>query len=425
MANEESSNQDSEAQQASFAKPEEIKQVVLQVLESQQGQEPNGDKSSARLARVFRWILSQGVTIPLLLSALLTLAGLIWFSIPPWRILQGAVHSYREAELKDDIVEHHLELGDSFLNVGRPEAAKAEYDEALKLDPTNALVQLSFRKTELLAQILERNFDPATVYEQILQLKNVGSADLPNAFNDKHLSHMLSFEGDIFLDYDEEEAERLYEEAASTNPQNPYPVAAVADLYMRQHKIDEALIRYKKAHQTATWHPQYQSNLAYALYENKQYEEAAEQYEDLLDWDPGLLQGYFELPKVYLVLGNLEDAYLIQRDLVESLVDDEKLTSLEKNKGRLFYLTDSQSSSVHLPSNTEKKFYAYYSIALTSYLLGKEEEAEEYVSRARDVPISSYSKSEVIRLMQHDIRILQEEQEGLVDKTDEFKSEFL
>lgn len=80
---------------------------------------------------------------------------------------------------------------------------------------------------------------------------------------------------------------------------------------------------------------------------------------------------------------------------------------------------------VYLPKDREKKYYAYYSAALTSYLLGHEEEAEKHVNSARDIDMPTSSKSELKRLMEHDIQTLQGAQERLRTRADDFKSEFL
>lgn len=389
--------------------------------ESQQGQEQN---TGRRSSRIFDWFFSRGVTIPILVSALLIVAGLYAFGIEPWYVLQGAVESYRQAKLKDSVVEHHLEMGNSFLNVGRPEAAAAEYEEALKLDPTNARVQLSFRKSELFTQMGERNYDPATMRDRIRQLADVSASDLTSDFNDVHQSHMRAFEGDIFSMYHPDTAEGLYKEATSLNSENSYAFAQLAVLYDEQGKPEEALEMAEKAYDMARWHSNYQSNVGFMLYENKRYSDSIATYEDLLKWDGEYVATYFELPIVYRVQGDLEAAHWYQTYLIEELLEDQELAELEKNKGALFYPTQS-GRPVYLPKDREKKYYAYYSAALTSYLLGDEEEAEKHANSARDIDMPTSSKLELKRLMEHDIQTLQEAQDSYSSRTDDFKSEFL
>jgi hypothetical protein len=114
---------------------------------------------------------------------------------------------------------------------------------------------------------------------------------------------------------------------------------------------------------------------------------------------------------------------MLQTYLIEELLEDEELASLEKNKGGLFFPTQS-GDPVYLSKDPEKKYYAYYSAALTSYLLGDEAEAEERVDQAGDISIPTALKSEVNRLMKYDIQILQE-QDRFNAKAGDFKNEFL
>lgn len=387
-----------------------------------QGQGQNEERGSSR---IFDWFFSRGVTIPILVFALLILAGLLLFGIHPWYVLQGAVESYRQAQLKDAIVEHHVELGNSFLNVGRPEAAAAEYEEALKVAPTNARVQLSVRKSELYRQIRDREYDGATMQDRLTRLEEVSPNDFTGDFSDIHLSHLRTLEGDISRDPGK--AEGLYQEATSLNPKNSYAFAALSIVYDQQGRPEEALEMAEKAYNMADQHPEYQNNRAFVLYENKRYEDSIVAYTKILDEDPEFLTPYFELPIVYRVVGDVRIARDLQTGFIEQFLEDEEqakeLAKLEKNKGILFYPTQS-GRPVYLSKDPEKKYYAYYSAALTSYLLGDEEEAEERVNQARGVSVPTTSKAEVKRLMEHDVQTLQE-QDRFRAKADNFQEEFL
>jgi tetratricopeptide (TPR) repeat protein len=426
-----SSTEGGRSQQIDSTEVEEIARIVLQTIENQQAQEQEEKKMG--VSRLFDWIFSRGVTIPVLLSVLLILGGLIYFDIPPWRVLQGAVDSYRQAVLKDALINRHLEAGNAFLNLGRPGAAKIEYEQALKLDPTDAWIQLSVRKAELFTQIREgTDYDRAAMYEKIAQLSKLDLNDYNDdpsqeeqKLYDVHMSHMRVFEGDLLASYRPDRAEELYNEAISLNDKNSYAFFALGVLYDGQNKPEMALEKFEEAYEMKPYNSEYHSNYAYALYENKSYEKAEEEYLDVNLWDPYFLTTYFDLSKVYLVQGKIYEANFYQERLIE-LLEDERVTSLEKNRATIYYATPPSPYPVYLPGLAEKKYYAYYSVALTAYLLGKEDNATGYVNQTGDVSMDDLAKSEIKRLVEHDIETLKEEQGGrLATKAEKFKQQFL
>jgi hypothetical protein len=90
---------------------------------------------------------------------------------------------------------------------------------------------------------------------------------------------------------------------------------------------------------------------------------------------------YHDLAQLYRLTGfrDLETSDLISSiDYYEQFIDmleDEKITSLDQNKGGLVFTTGPDSPPVYLVENPELRYYAYYSIALTYYLLGQTEDA--------------------------------------------------
>ena len=343
------------------------------------------------------------------------------------------MQSFRQAELKDASVNGYLRMGNKLLNAGRSDAAKAEYQQTLKLDSNNAQAQLGLRISELVEQS-KKDIDTLTLqaYEEEFLDEDSRyfartSAKEAQDLDAAHKSHLLVFLGGARLFYAGTGPERaldLFQQAAEINPENSYAFYNMGLVHDIQNEPDKALEMYREAFEMDPWNSSYQNNVAFALYQNKQYEDSAREYQDLLSGDPRYITAYFELPQVYRVLNRLDEAHGYQRQLIKYL-NDEEVTSLGKNQGGLFYAIDPQSPPVFLYEDPEKKYYAYYSMALTSHLLGNEEEAEGHVDQARNLQIDPDLESEVERLMEREIQILQEEQDGFRDEANDFKTKFL
>ena len=146
-------------------------------------------------------------------------------------------------------------------------------------------------------------------------------------------------------------------------------------------------------------------------------------YEDLIYGDPQYLWAYNDLAVLYRLTGNLQTSHSYGKQFIE-LSADEEIMSLNRDEQALFY-TGPNSDPVYISADPEKRYYGYYDIALTSYLLGHTEEAESYVNKAKDIQIDPYAASEIKRLMNSHIERLQEEQERFRAKADDFRTKFL
>lgn len=107
------------------------------------------------------------------------------------------------------------------------------------------------------------------------------------------------------------------------------------------------------------------------------------------------------------------------------MLDDEKVTSLKKNQWGVSVSTGPGSSPVYLLGEPERRAYANYGMALTTYLLGDAEQTKIYVNKARAVPLDPDVGSEVKRLVAYDAKMLQEEQDSLGPKAAEFVETFM
>ncbi len=74
-----------------------------------------------------------------------------------------------------------------------------------------------------------------------------------------------------------------------------------------------------------------------------------------------------------------------------------------------------------------KKYYFYYNIALTYYILENENKTQEYLKKANDLHLNINSELKVKKIVNHDIEVLQNSQSQkitLIDKTKKFKNRF-
>jgi len=145
------------------------------------------------------------VTIPLLIVALITIVGLVRFGIPLWEVPEVAAEKYRQAHLRSEQVDHHIALGESFLDIGRAEAAKVEFDKALEREPANPEARRGSFKAELFTPIEEGAYDPVVTQERLEQFLEETRRD----GSDEDASHAYAYLGDVLSYTDQEKVSTI------------------------------------------------------------------------------------------------------------------------------------------------------------------------------------------------------------------------
>jgi tetratricopeptide (TPR) repeat protein len=390
---------------------EEITRIVLQVLEAEKVSE---SEEKSRFLRVLDFLASHWVIAIFLLSA----GG----AVIAW-VLYGTSLLYRQEQLareqfqaraSAEIGDQYVDSANALLNVGQAEAAKAEFEKALTADPLNTEAQEGVMKSDLFIPIEEQQYDPGATEQKLRMFAETDPSD----------THVWAFLGDVFRYYNSERALDNYQKAVAYDRDNAYAYSGMASLYYVEGKYDKSLEMAKKAYDLAPWDSSFKHNYANALYAKGRYQDAIAEYEDLIAWDWQYLWAHNGLAQLYRLTGSLNSAQGHYEQFI-AILENEEVHSLERNQGGVLFPTGSSSKPVYLYENPEVRYYTYYSIALTACLRGHTEETESYMSKAQDIPIHPYLESEVKRLIEYDIELLQEEQEGFKAKADHFRAKYL
>lgn len=140
---------------------------------------------------------------------------------------------------------------------------------------------------------------------------------------------------------------------------------------------------------------------------------------------PNYLEPYVGFSNSYRCLGRLEDALDIQKRQIK-LMEDNNTTSLPINQKGI-NCRDNSGDIILLNSSMEK-YYFYYNIALTYYLLNDEKMAQENYNKANGLNLDLYSKLKVLDVVNLDIKNLQktiEKKPKLQNKIIEFQNKFV
>lgn len=350
-------------------------------------------------------------------SILAILIGKIFYGISIFQPIEEIAYKqerYRkEQELKkfnDRMIVRNLELGNSFLDINHLQDAKDEFGKALSLDPTNVKAHLGLIKSEVFKPILEQDpthYDPETAEKKLNLILNENP-------NDKHA---LLFLGRIYTEIDTQTALNYFNRALSIDPQLSIVYCAIAYIYTKQNKNDDALEMMKMATCFSQWNPFILNNLGHQYLIRQQYEKSIDQFEFLLKFYPYFLIGYFNISNTYMMKGDFGLAYKYQRKLIE-LVEDENIMSQKFNRGSWFFNTE-PGKGVNFVDLKEKQFYSYYYMALTCCLLDFKEQTQEFINKARKLAV--YDKASTKVLLNFNIDSLQKKDRNLTNKLNSFK----
>lgn len=371
-----------------------------------------------RVSRIFKWITDNWAAVGLCLSVLGILTAWLFYGVSifqPFEEIAARQAEYRDKlkqkEFQQAMVERHLKLGKTFLDNSRYKAAKAEFENVLKLDKMNPDAQMGLFKTGLYEAMLGE-YIPEVVERQIHFILQEKPKD----------PHALVLKGNLYAQLEDiDTAEEQYKKAIESDKETASAWFGLGIIYQKQDKADEALRMYKEAVKLSKWNERYLNNLASIYCKKEDYANAVENYELVLTLDYEYLLPYCEVALAYRLMGNLERAGDYQSRLVSYLYD-ETFSGLDKNKGVWFFETDSKTV-VSLYSLAEKRCYALYSLSMTLFLLGNDREAEQHARQGHD--IETDQKASILNLVRWDLQRFEQKHPEYRERAKEYRRMYL
>ncbi len=336
-------------------------------------------------------------------------AKLIFISVLCICLFLTLLYHHKIWPFQNPILEHHLASGNSFLNTGKFAQAKQEYTQAHELDPDNIKINSGLSKVRIYEQLYEMHYETSAIEQNITHI-------LDKNPDDPHAYVLL---GHLHSSADPDIAARNYKKAILLDSSVATAYFGLGVLRHKQENLEKALELFKNAVSLSKSNVKYLNNLAYLYYKTEQYQEAIKTYKRILDSDYEYLISYYEIAIVLQIRGELDKALWYQQKLVK-LLDDEKITSLQKNKDSWYFETsDKPVFFYELP---KKKCYAYCSLSVTLYLMGQETEAAAYMIKANGLKINDNDKLSVIELVLTDLMRLQNK--NLKNRAEKFRVKF-
>lgn len=372
----------------------------------------NKEKKKSPWSCVLSFLTSNWVIFTFTLSLVSILLGWCIYGISPLRPIQEIAEQQNAKRFHKRMVARHLVLGNSFLSVGNLKAAKIEYDNALKLDPNSVEAQLGKFKAELFEPIAGKDYDPEVVEKRLNLVLEENPGDV----------HALVFLGSIYQNIDTIYSKKYYQKAIKIDSTVAMAYFGLGNIYDMNRQYDSALLYYEKAVRFSRWNQSYLNNLAYQYFLRNQNNDAIEIYLLLLKLDYRFLLSYFTLTCAQRKVGDLSNA-LHNQKLLFDYINDTTVTNLDRNKGE--WLFHAGKEEILLIDLDAKKYYAYRSISLTSYLLGKKTDCADYVALSESLHIQEREKSSIKKLMGFDVSELSRSDSAYKKALNEYSFKFL
>jgi tetratricopeptide (TPR) repeat protein len=322
-------------------------------------------------------------------------------------------YQQQQKDLKNEFVDFHSKLGIQFLYVEQIDAARNEFNQVLKVDPLNQNATRGLFECDVFSETSNKSYDPERTHIQLLALlKEYPNDPLP-----------CLYIGDFAYNHDSyDDALNFYQKAINRSSSVAAAYFGMGLIYEERNKHDLARKMFQTAVNLSYWNALYRDNLAYTNYELKDYREALVWYNGSSVFNSNDLEPYVGYSNSYRCLGDLENAREIQEQQI-GLMEDNSIANLTINQRTIFFPTNS-GNIIYIYSYDVQKYYFYYNIALTYYLLGNETKTLEYLKKANDLHIDKDSKSNVKEIVKYDITNLQKAQPKLINKTNEFINKF-
>lgn len=380
---------------------EEITRVVLRVIQEHR---PAATSTNWR-SGLWNWAKANPTPTLALIGVVGLVIALAILHVGPWAVAAKIAADYREAQQRGDLIEEHLNLGNRFLGAQELDAARAEFEEALKVEPTNVEAQRGLFRATVFEPIVRRGYDPAIAQMRLRFLLQQDADD----------AHAHAFLGDVYMEqFDFAQALEQYRAALKKDNSLAHAYGGAGLAYSFQNMSNDAVEMYRRALKFAPSSQIYRNNLAYEFFRMGRYEESKREYDHVLRSDPSYLLSYNVASNVYRITGDLETARRYQEYLVR-LFADPQIRALERNGSWWAFRTETQRvtavdpGAVYLVEYKEKRAYALLNLALTAHLQRDTGEARSAALHARRAQLTAEQARSIRTVILFDTALLTKE----------------
>lgn len=303
-------------------------------------------------------------------------------------------------------------MGTQYLYDGRFDAARSEFNRVLAVDTSNAEASSKLIDCDIGSEIDNNTSDKGLLY---IQLNTLMEHDSNDPFPYYFTGNLNIKEGDLT------NAKSNYKIAISKDKSFADAYNYLGLVYDQEDDSPEALNNFKTAYDLSNGNALYARNIASVYYELGYFDDAKYWYETSINIDKMSLvldTGYADTLRI---LDKLEDASEIQHKQMNFTPNNSMEFFSHFN---ILYVKTDSGEIVNINNYNMSKFYAYYDLALTDYLLGDETNALYSMKKANKIQIDNESKSNVLRILNININDLQHKQPKYINKTIEFQNKF-
>ncbi|MDM8556368.1 tetratricopeptide repeat-containing serine protease family protein [Desulfococcaceae bacterium HSG7] len=326
-------------------------------------------------------------------------------------ILLTGLYFYGLLHFHGNQANEYLKSANIFLNQGMYTETLEQYEHVLQICENCPKVLPIKRKAEFFKEIAEGEYNPGKMIERLKNIAGVPEDD----------PHVLLLLGNMSARMSKaEEAEKHYLTATEKEPNLAEAWFSLGVLYHKQGKVTDALKMFQEAARIAESNFKYLDNLAWIYFETEQYDEAIKRYQQMLNADADFLLAYLEIAKTLLMNKNPDTALDYYRILAEKITNN-KIADKSVNTGPWYFPANGES--VILDNLDAKKYYAWFSLAATSFLFGSTSETETYMKKAGALSIGAVEAHNIRFLVGSDITKIGKIN-NVKEQAEEFRSRF-
>lgn len=286
-----------------------------------------------------------------------------------------------QQRFKETMLKRQLALGKSLLDIGKHDAALAEYEDALKLDPASTEAQLGRLKARIFALNADQ-FSPEVIEKRIQLVRNIARENSADQKGDD--AHARSALGDLYAPVDEAVAMGHYRAAIAIDSSVATARFGLSWLLDSAGELDGAIAELEAAAKISPLNPAFLNNLGYLYTRRKSYTKALAAYGKARRLDPAHLITYCEQAHVYLLTGKTAEARQALEDLVWQMRDE---TLMKQPKNNIPWLFPTDDGPLPLSETNEKQRYCWLSLALARFLTGDAVGAEQAITEATAIHV--------------------------------------